>query len=536
VAEPDLGVVPETEAIRQEGAKGFVWTVGQTLFVRLLSLVGFVVLARLLTPRDYGLAALATAFTSLFWALAASGISAALVQQETVDRTDLDTAFCLGMVSSAALTGVLVLAAWPLADAFGQPGLRPVLQVLAISLIFVGTSSTHSAVLQRRFDFAALAAASVISNVVATVVGLTFAFVGFGVWSLVVQTVLSIAVNALIVIGKSGYWPGTSISRERARPLLVTSGHFMGGVMATLVTQQADNLLVGAVLGPVELGIYTVAYRILTVLLEVLSTSARIVAFPMFSRVQNERERLARAYLAAMRLCSMIVAPVFLFCLVAAPEIVSVVFGQKWAPSVPVMRVLCVYGALQGVMSFNQALLSGVGRARLVFRILLLLAVLQVVGFAIAVSHGIVWVAASLVIVSYVMAPVDLVIAMREVGLSLRAYIPTLLPAFLSAGVMALAVYAVNLVTVTSIGINLRLLLLMAVAAIAYVGVLRAVGASQLAEATMLVTDLFARRKQRPESVPEGLPLHRPMAISRSFEMPPEPGAVQDPYSTDKML
>ncbi len=419
-----------------------------------------------------------------------------LVQLPSIDDVDLDTAFWMGVVVSVILTAILLLGAWPLSEALGQPELRIVLQVLSCTLIFVAIGSTHQAVLERDLNYRQLATATVTSNFVATAVGIVFAIVGLGVWALVVQTVLAIAINAVLLASRSGYHPGLAVSVSRARQLSGRSVHVVGAASAALAIGSADNLLIGAVLGPEQLGIYTVAYRLVTVMLEVLSTSARIVALPVFARIQHQRDRLGRAYLSAMRLCSMLVAPSFIFCFVEAPLVIGVLFGDKWLPGAPVLQVLCAYGLLQGLMQFNQALLQSIGRMRLVFGLLTSVAVLQVAGFAIAVavSHSIVWVAASLTIVSYLTAPVDLVVAMRELDLRLNAYVATLGPSLSAAAVMGLVCWLLGIAMGSSWSDPLRLIFLSACAVPSYFASLWLVGRTQLAEAIELVRTVVRQK------------------------------------------
>jgi polysaccharide transporter, PST family len=474
---------PAPGALRRASARGFAWTGGQTVAIRALSLVGFVVLARLLSPRDYGLAALATVFMMLFQMLAASGFSAALVQQVESEKADFDCVFWIGLATGVVLGAVLFAASWPLAAVLNQPGLRPLLQVLSLNPVFVGLGSAPQAWMQRRLAFSTLASTAIVANLVATVVGIAFAFAGLGVWSLIVQAVLAAGLNSVGMLARSGYRPAASFELDRFWPLFATSRNVLGTTLMTFLDQRTDDFLIGGFLGSVQLGIYSVAYRILIVMMDVLANSVRLVAFPVFSRVQSDRRRLANAYHSAARMSSVVAVPCFIFCLVAAPQIIAVFFGSKWSASVPVMQILCLFGAQFSVMQFNAALLLSVGRAPLLFRLTALSTGLHVAAFAVAVPFGIEWVAASYVICAYLVAPLNLYAAARELEASVWSHLQGLGPAVASTAVMAGALLLVARAADPVMGALPLLVVLLAVGSVVYLAALRMIAPAHLREA-----------------------------------------------------
>jgi O-antigen/teichoic acid export membrane protein len=262
----------------------------------------------------------------------------------------------------------------------------------------------------------------------------------------------------------------------------------------TFLNGRADDFLIGATLGPVLLGVYAVAYRVLTVMIDVLSTTSRSVAFPVFSRVQKDRARLGRAYTSVTRMCAVIAMPGYLLAFAAAPEIVTVVFGHKWHAAIPVMRILALFGPVQAVSQFNGALLQSIGRARLVFRLLVASTVLQVIAFAIAVPFGIEWVAASLVIRAYLLLPIGLYIAAHAVGGNLRSHVAALVAPAVSGVGMAAAVIGIGQLLSGSSEF-LRLVVELAVALPIYAALLRLTGPVAFREAVSAVTSLFERRR-----------------------------------------
>jgi O-antigen/teichoic acid export membrane protein len=489
------GSAPQA-SLRETTARGFVWTGGQAVLNRLLSMVGFVVLARLLSPHAYGLVALASVFVALLSLFASAGYSQALVQRPHVDKEDLDTIFWIAIGTSVVLALLLSGAAWPLAAVFHEPDLRPVLQVLSTTFVFIALGSTHQAVLQRRLAFRTIALANLGASVVATAVGIAFAFLGLGVWALVVQSVLGIGVSSLILTAFSGYRPALQVSLARFWPLFEFSRNYFGSTLMTFFNTRTDDFLIGSVLGPAALGIYSVGYRVLQVMGDVLTGTVRQVAFPVFARVQGDKARLERAYRSSMRMCAVGAVPCYAFVLVAAPELVRLVFGAKWEASAPVLRILCLFGALQSVMAFNGALLQSLGRAAFVFRLMMVSTTLQIAGFAISVRYGIQWVATSYATVAYLMAPVNLTAAARSLDSTARATMSGLVAPLISSGLMAAAAVAAK-PAFAGAPVGLRVVALAVVAAVVYLTALRLIARSAFDEATGYLRSAVAGRRGR---------------------------------------
>lgn len=461
-------------------AKGFAVSAVQATLSRLLSLLGFVVLARLLTPRDYGIVALANVFVILLNTFAAAGYGQAIVQKPKIEQIDLDTVFWLGLGFSAGLTALMFFAAWPLSWAFHTPQLRSVLQVLSPSFIFIATGSVHQAVLQRRFAFRRLAVRTLASDFISTAVGIGFALAGLGVWSLVIQSLLGVILMSVGCMVQSGYRPSFAVSLARFWPLFRTSRMFLGTMLTTFFDQRTDDFLIGSTIGVSALGIYTVAYRVLQIMLQVLSLSASRVVFPIFSHIQDDTDRVRRAYLSVVRASTAAVFPVFLFLIAAAPEITTTLFGHKWAASIPVMRILAVYGPISLVQLLSAALLQAVGRARFVFRVSVCSTVLQIAAFGVAVNFGIEWVAASFVIRAYLVVPFLARAACHELDVKPLRFVATVAPATISSIAMVAAV----LIVAAGIPLPLipQLAMLVVIATLAYVQSLDLLARETLAE------------------------------------------------------
>ena len=433
-----------TEApLRSKGIRSFAATGLQTVAVRLLSLVSFIILARLLSPRDYGVAAIAGVFAALAAVLAAGGFSQAIVQKPTVDEGDLDSVFWVGFVIGLAMTGLSVGAAWPLAAFFDLPELKPVLWVMSPMFLAIAASSPQVGLLQREFRFALLARITVSANLVATIIGVAAAFAGAGYWALVIQTLIAPVFTSIAVWIVSDYRPATAISRERFTLLFRTSRQFMGERLMTFAYEQTDKAAVGRVLGNRDARHLLRGVPTVFIMLEVLARSVQWVALPAFARLQHETRRLADGYVTAIRLCTTISIPVFAYTGVAAHDLVSVLFGDKWLAAVPAMQVFCAYGVLQSYLAYNTVFLQAVGRASTVLRLAFIGTVVQIVAVVLAVQHGTTWVAASFLLRVGLVTPLMLFFVASALPRgALRRALVGVVPPALSSAVMAGLVYA----------------------------------------------------------------------------------------------
>jgi PST family polysaccharide transporter len=198
----------------------------------------------------------------------------------------------------------------------------------------------------------------------------------------------------------------------------------MGANVMVFFNRRTDDLFIGTFLGPVLLGVYTVAFRILLIMLEIGLKTVATVALPTFSRLQDDVERLRSAYLTATRLSAAVSLPMFFFMLVGAAEVIQVVFGPKWEAAIPVMRVLALIGVANTLANFNNTVLTALGRPDIVFRTQTLGAVANVIGVAIAVHWGILAVAATLVARTWlVLLPLSVYYLTRHLAFGLGEYL-----------------------------------------------------------------------------------------------------------------
>jgi PST family polysaccharide transporter len=409
-------------SLRQQAMQGVLWSVVQKWGREAISFAVLVALSRLLAPEDFGLVALALVFTAFVQIFMDQGFSAAIVQRTDLEEEHLDTAFWISVLSGILLTAGGIAASGLVAAFFHEPRLGSVVRWLSIGFILTALSSTQMAILQRALAFKSLALRSMTAKTVGGIVGVSLAFAGFGVWSLVGLRLAGGLAGVVVLWGSSDWRPGVKLSTKHYKELFSFGVSVVGNNLLKVIVRRSNDLLIGYFLGPTLLGIYTIGYRLLLVVLRVVTGIINSVAFPTFSRLQHNPARMRRAFYKVTQYTSLLAFPVCLGLAVLAPDVIPALFGDKWAPSVPVLQVLAFIGILESVQAFNGSVMRASGKPSWQLGIMLLTSIGSVIGFFIAVRWGVVAVAASYVIAGYLFAPVSYVAVRRLIRIDIRTY------------------------------------------------------------------------------------------------------------------
>ena len=427
-------------SLRTRAAKGVFWTATGAWGRQIAVFVVFAILARLLEPADFGLVAFAAVFVGFTHVLAEEGLVDALVQRKDLERAHLDAAFWTTIVFAMGLTLILAALSVPIATLLGDEELAPVLVVLALSIPIASSSLVQRALLTREMKFRSLALRSLAAITVGSIFGVTAALLGYGVWSLVVQNIVGVTTGTIVLWRVTDFRPRLTFSYSHCRDLLGFGSNVVGFRLLIYFTRRADELLIGAFLGPAALGFYTVGYRMLRMLIQVTSSLIDRVSFPLYSKLQDKPARLKVAFYKSTSFAALIAFPVFLSAAVLAPQVVDLFFGPKWADSIPVMQLLAFFGLIQVLTYLNGTTIKALGKPGWLVLIVGITAALKVSAFLVAVQYGLVAVAVAAVCVGYAVAPLYYFGVRRLVDIRLSDYwrslrIP-LVGAILAAGTM----------------------------------------------------------------------------------------------------
>lgn len=338
---------------------------GTSLFLFISNLV----LARLLSPDDFGCIGMLMVFISISDSIIDCGFGSALIQKK--DSTDIDysTIFFWNVILSVILYSLLFLSSPFIADFYQIPLLSDVLKVQGLVLFTYALVLIQQTKLRKELKFKRIAQINLFSVVVGTIVGIACAFKGFGVWSLVTKSLVTGALEVIIYWCWNKWRPILAFDYQSFKKLFSFGSFiFFNGILNSIYNSFL-SLIIGKRFSAAQLGYYTQAHKLQDVPRSSLSSVITNVAYSAFSIIQDEKKRLSESYLKSLRLLNFINIPMLVFMFVAANEIFYILFGLKWINAVPYFQILCIAGIAHTMLELECSVLNSIGKSRLVFNV-----------------------------------------------------------------------------------------------------------------------------------------------------------------------
>lgn len=385
--------------------RSVAWSTLDKWGTRLISLGVILFLGRILDAADFGVLALATAYTAFVAVFVDSGFSRALVQKANIGDVDRSTAFWFSAVLSTVLAISTILVAPLLASLVDMPVLGPVLQFLAIGIFLNGLSNTPAALLEREFRFKSLAMRRTLGSLCGGVAAVTCALSGWGVWSLVTQTLVAASVSLVVLWSSSEWRPKLSFSLESLRSLTPVGFSVLGIELVSFVNSQADKLLIGAFTSAEQLGYYYMARQITTVITSLFSSVFDNISLATFSRIQADHSAVVHWFMRLTTISSFCSIPVFFLVAGSAPTLIPFILGPDWGGSIVLIQILSLLGILNSAIMFDRNVLIAVGQGGRAFKLTLGQAAMGIVLLLPAIQFGVVGIAIAVVARQYLFWP-----------------------------------------------------------------------------------------------------------------------------------
>lgn len=424
---------------------GFLWTSGGRLLVQVATWAISLVIARLLTPRDYGIAAMAALYVGFAQLLAELGFGAAIVQRADISKQTVAAIMGVSLVISLLLAAVSVPAGYALAAFYREPVLVAVVSVYGLNFIPAAIRSVSSALLSKEMAFDKVTILGLVEAVTASLTSLGLALAGWSVWALVLGNTVAVCVAAALSV----VWahPGFSLQLSRLRGTgVVTFGYkVLISRAAFYFYASTDFLIIGRRIGAGALGHYNLAYQFASIPADRITGALTQVLFPVFSKLQNDRGELARYFRHSTEACSLALMPTYVGLALVANDLIAVALGPKWQGAALVMSVLSLAAVIRSVTSVATTVIVSCGNAGFSAKMSLIGLVTFPPAFFIAASYGPAAVAAVwLVLYPPLLAVPTIVVALRAANLTFADFWAALKPAVTATVVMAAAAYAVN--------------------------------------------------------------------------------------------
>jgi O-antigen/teichoic acid export membrane protein len=418
-----------------------------------LSSVFLIILAGILGPSEFGMVAIATVYISFLNMFLDQGLMAALIQRKDLRDEHLDAVFWMDQVLAIALVGVSILLSGWWAARNHAPAAANLISALSLDIPLMALVNVQTAILNRRMDFKSLSICANVSALVGGIVGVGMAVAGFRAWSLVGQQLAKDSTSAIFLWRSSHWHPRFEFSWQHLRELMRFSiSNFIAqlGIFADL---QASSVILGLFFGPVALGLYRFADRIMWSVINVTMSAIQSVSFPEFSRLQHQPEELRKSVLTCIRMTSAITLPA-LCGLAAVSTPLMATIGAQWIPASPVLKLLCMLGVAIVFAYFTGPLLQALSRPRELAilewtRMAIGTAVLVCAGSIVrngSISSQILGIAmARFVTGAVLVTPVFVFILLRLCGISFREFIFVVAPSAISAASVVISTFLFSL-------------------------------------------------------------------------------------------
>jgi O-antigen/teichoic acid export membrane protein len=431
-------------SLKHEAASGVKWTTTSTVVTTSLSFIQTIVLARLLSPEDFGLMAMIMVVLGFAQAYADMGISNAIIHRQDTTRSQLSTLYWLNVLSGIVVFGIILAVRPLIVHFYGEPRLHGLLLWSALVFLITPLGQQFQIMLQKELQFKKLSVIEIGSICAGVALSIFCAAVGSGVMALIWGQLCTSATKMLMLVsvGIKRQRPALHFCLEDMKGYLQFGLYQMGEKSINYFNSHLDQLLIGSLVGAQVLGYYNLAFNLVIVPVAKINPILTRVAFPLFARVQSDNERLKRGYLLVQRTLSLVNFPLLLGLAVVAPLFVTMVFGPQWQPSVILIQILSVVALLRSTGNPVGSLLLAKGRPDLGLNFNAMKLVTQIPGVYLGAylggGVGVAWV---LLALQFVYTSVGYAFLVRGVlGPCLREYVMSMAPALALSATMAASV------------------------------------------------------------------------------------------------
>jgi PST family polysaccharide transporter len=365
-----------------------LWSAADFWFQQASQFLTFVVVGNILGPEAVGVMTMGLTVILLAMSILIGSFGDALIQRPELRADHFDTVFWLLMAIALGIAALLIGGAPLFAGAFGEPALRSVLPLLALSLPFIAISGAYQGIIQRAHGFRQLATRSMVSSVVGFAVAVVAARHGLGLYSLVCYFVTQRVLEAGMLVLVSGKRPGLNVTRAAFSDIVEYGKHRTGNNVTYTVYSQVPRVVIGAMAGAGALGLFAIAERVVIALQNGITGVIKRVAFPTLSGLQHDPEGFVRAMRDFILAGNLITLPIFVGLSLTADEAIHILMSDRWDGAVPILRVLCLGVLAQPTTFILHAGALALGHARAMVRLSFLNLVLGMTGALLAAPHG----------------------------------------------------------------------------------------------------------------------------------------------------
>ena len=439
-------------SLKQQTIQGTFWSAIEKISFLGIQFVLQVILARLLTPTDYGVVGILAVFLALANTFIDCGFTSALIQNQKRTEIDFSTAFYFNVCIASGFYFLLCIAAPYIASFYKLPVLLPVTRVLALSLPIASLAAIHRVKLQIKVDFKTQTIATLLAVILSGVIGIFLAYKGFGVWALVIQHVLNAVFNVLCLFCLVKWWPLFVFSIDSFKMMFNFGVKLLASNLLDTLYFNMYPLIIGKVFSPAALGLYSRASQFANLTSNLSTSIVSRVSFPILSQIQDNKEKLFVVYRRYLAIIAAIYAPIILgICAVAKPMIL-LLLGARWQGVIILLRILCVACMFDCITNININLLYVKGYTHLVLKLNIIKKIIAFCILILFLRGGVVGLCIGQIIYAQIAVFLNTYYTKKILGFSYADQMRDVFPIYLVAAIAALVAYFATCLPLSNYG------------------------------------------------------------------------------------
>lgn len=419
----------------------FLWKFIERSIVQIVSFIVTIILARLLTPEDYGSIAIVLVFISLATVFIEGGLSTALIQKKECDNIDYSTIFYFSLLVALVVYSVLFFSAGTIADFYDKPELCSVIRVIGISLFFNAINSVQNAYLSKKMLFKKMFYSSFIGVCISAVIGITLAYNGGGVWALVMQQVVS-SFSIMLVMWFTVKWrPVWAFSKGRFKTLFDYGWKIFLSNLTISVFANIRILIIGKIYSASSLAFYDKGRQFPTLVMDNINTSIQSVMFPVLSTEQNNLTAVKSMMRRSTRVSSYVIYPLLVGLMIVAEPLTIALLTEKWRDTIPFIQIFCLSFMMMPIQNVNMVAIKAMGHSNISLKLELIKKVVGTIILILSVFGGVKAIAWGVVVYNFICIAINLYPSKKLLDYGYREQVLDVLPALLISLLMGGAIY-----------------------------------------------------------------------------------------------
>lgn len=434
-------------SLKTKTIHGVGWTAADTIGRYGVTFVISLVLARLLTPKEYGLIGILSIFINLFNVIVDGGFTNAIIRKQNVKDVDYCTVFYINFVLSVVLAITLFLCARPIAHFFNNSELVALTQVMSSVVVINAIAIVHKARLTKILDFKTQTKIAIISASLSGIMGIIMAIIGYGVWALVGQQITYQLVNTILFWVYNRWCPKLLFSWKSFKELWDFGWKLLVSGILDSLGNELYTVVIGKFYNPQTLGQYTRANQFSSIFSSNLTTIVQRVSFPVLSIIQDDIPRLKSAYRGVIRTTMLPTFVLMLGMAAVAKTMVIVLVGDQWLPCIPFLQIICFYMMLYPLHALNLNAIQVIGRSDLTLKIKIIKTIIGLIPLLLGILFNIYWLLIGSVIANFISYYLNTYYSGPLLKYPIIEQIRDITPSFRVAVIMAIPVYAMSYIS-----------------------------------------------------------------------------------------